>query len=476
MLKSPYRSWLKRSTAPVLSGATLILCSVVVKAATPDPETTYWKTRGNGFVLELHGNDYRMFDTTRLSLLPTEHGSIADGSLLYGDLPAYSLAQLEGMSERIPGLPQAQVTDYIDDPQKLFDIFWTNIDQYYSLFNFLPKNEWHRLYQVYRPQVHPDTTPDELWTLFAQMIKPLNDGHTFLFDFSGKHPGVFSRPPSPSSWMLAALNEYETVIHSYLDASSVEVLGNDNLIAGTIGQQVGYVNILSYSGFSQTSLPLPAPGDVEYSILSQFASEAIDTAPFLVLLDHLMLKFEGTQALIIDLRFNGGGSGELVKALSNRLTARQRLAFTYRIRNGGYEQFDPPVREFLTPQTPAYLHRPVIVLTSNNSESAADLQAMILRELPNVKLIGENTYGIFSEEIPRQIPLRTGGEFQGWLLFTSTQRLYDVHGESFERRGVPPNVEVHPDRDQLAAGHDNMLEAALRFVGPVNVTRSATFR
>ena len=170
------------------------------------------------------------------------------------------------------------------------------------------------------------------------------------------------------------------------------------------------------------------------------------------------------RALVIDLRFNGGGSGDLAVELANRLTERKRLAYTYRVRNGSHEQFEKPVAINLTPKAPAFLGKPVIVLTSNNTMSAGDLAAMVLRDLPQVTLLGETTYGIFSEGIPRQLPVKNAGEFPGWTLTLSTQRLYSARGEFLEQRGVQPKIVLTPDAAALAEGTDNMLEAAVMYL------------
>lgn len=443
---------------------TLAIPSMVYAQARTEG-ATYWKTRGNGFVLERRGADYRLFESTALSLLPIGSGQIRDGMLVYHDVPFISAREFFGMSDRIPCLPHASLTGLTSDSVKLFDLFWTTIDENYAFFHLLPSGEWRRLYARFRPQVQAHTTRDELWTIFATMIRRLNDGHTTLFDFN-RGQAEASRPPSPSHWMMEKRDVYLTTIASYLDSFSLaeNVFAHGNFIAGTIGGKIGYINLLAFDGYGERDLTTPLPGDSLFSVLTLLGGFLDEPAPFSALLDQVLGSFTDLSALVIDLRFNSGGSGDLAVELANRLTRGKRLAYTYRVRNGKHDQFEPPVRVQLTPKAPAFLEKPMIVLMSNNTMSAGDLAAMILRDLPGVVVIGETSYGIFSEGIPRQIPVEVPGEFPGWTLTLSTQRLYSARGEFFEQRGVPPDVHVEPDADALAAGSDNMLEAALELL------------
>jgi C-terminal processing protease CtpA/Prc len=72
--------------------------------------------------------------------------------------------------------------------------------------------------------------------------------------------------------------------------------------------------------------------------------------------------------------------------------------------------------------------------------------------------MGETTFGIFSEGIPRMLP-------NGWTFTLSTQRLYTPTGEFYEQTGIAPDIEVLPDPEELLVGNDNMLAAALAHIG-----------
>jgi C-terminal processing protease CtpA/Prc len=175
-------------------------------------------------------------------------------------------------------------------------------------------------------------------------------------------------------------------------------------------------------------------------------------------MDNLFNDLKDMDALIIDLRFNMGGSGDLVTEFTNRLISERQLAYTYQFRFGeGYNDFDAPVNEYIEPEGVGFRNKPVIVLTSNNTVSAGDAQAMLLKGLPNVTLMGETTFGIFSEAIPRTLP-------NGWMVALSTQKLLSATGECFEQKGIAPDIEISPVSDDLLNGRDNMLDQALNYI------------
>ena len=87
--------------------------------------------------------------------------------------------------------------------------------------------------------------------------------------------------------------------------------------------------------------------------------------------------------------------------------------------------------------------KPVYVLMTDISRSAAESFAMMMDVLPNVKLVGTNTLGILSGMLGKSI-----GDFYTTY---SNQRLVNPDGEYFEVTGVIPDIEikVFPENDVL---------------------------
>jgi C-terminal processing protease CtpA/Prc len=96
----------------------------------------------------------------------------------------------------------------------------------------------------------------------------------------------------------------------------------------------------------------------------------------------------------------------------------------------------------------------VYLLTSRLSISAAESFALAMSTLPNVTLVGEPTNGVLSDMWFAILP-------NGWIATLSNERYLSSDGISYERIGVPPDVEVLISSADLETGNDLIVEAAL---------------
>jgi C-terminal processing protease CtpA/Prc len=254
--------------------------------------------------------------------------------------------------------------------------------------------------------------------------------------------------------MLENLDAYVGALAAVLDGFSLEenVTGNGNILFGTIDNRIGYLNILAFDGYAEVDIEME-----DFSILSMLCGYENDREAFEEVIDDIFSAFSNMEALVIDLRFNMGGSGDLMQEFTNRLVSESRPIYYYQVRYGAHDEFDDPVFVYAEPEGIPFLDRPIVVLTSANTVSAGDCQAMVLKSLPNATVMGETTFGIFSEGIPRSLP-------NGWITTLSTQRLFAPTGEFYEQKGIAPDIEVLPDPEELLAGNDNMLAAALAYI------------
>ena len=112
---------------------------------------------------------------------------------------------------------------------------------------------------------------------------------------------------------------------------------------------------------------------------------------------------------------------------------------------------------YFSPEGVLWGDRPVTVLTSRNTASAAEIAVMALGELPNVTVIGEPTYGIFSNGYPCQLP-------NGWILQLSTEIYTTSTGINYEQQGYPADIALSWSQSALDQGRDPILERALAFL------------
>src|SRR5437763_1196391 len=85
-------------------------------------------------------------------------------------LPAeYGLA----VRHRFCGQPRA------DTPLMNYEVFRQTFAEQYAFFA-LRKMDWRAVDKKVRPQVTPDTKPEELFTILSSMVEPLHDKHIYI--------------------------------------------------------------------------------------------------------------------------------------------------------------------------------------------------------------------------------------------------------------------------------------------------------
>ena len=172
------------------------------------------------------------------------------------------------------------------------------------------------------------------------------------------------------------------------------------------------------------------PGNVGYFELRGFsgAPEAEDA-----IVDALKY-LQYTDAMIFDLRRNGGGSAELVNFLISHFTGRDTLAsLTVSNRSGGEKFTRYTLAEVPGPRRTDV---PVFVLTSGYTASAGEDFAFVLKNLGRAQVIGQATAGAGHNNA-----LLDAG--RGFAVSISFTRVADPKtGAEWERIGVQPNVVV----------------------------------
>jgi len=136
---------------------------------------------------------------------------------------------------------------------------------------------------------------------------------------------------------------------------------------------------------------------VGYMVFNQFLGASSQTE-----LSNTIAKFEtnGVQCLIVDLRYNGGGSVETCEKFCSLLapaSANGKLMYTYKL-NSGLTQYYASQRSSLTTnftKTNSFQPTEIYFIVSGSTASAAELLINNLRPYynGNLFLIGQTTYG-----------------------------------------------------------------------------------
>nr|WP_238345820.1 S41 family peptidase [Luteimonas saliphila] len=177
------------------------------------------------------------------------------------------------------------------------------------------------------------------------------------------------------------------------------------------------------------------PGNVGYLDLRYFADFDFDfdatQPPARQSIDAALQLLAHTDAMVIDLRDNGGGSPAMVGYLASAFVdAGSDIYNTFHSRQG--TESEAPARPYASPRTQV----PLYVLVSGRTGSAAEAFAYTLKNARRATLVGEATAGAANPGRPFRL-------IGGFSVFVSTgSPVSPVTGGNWEGSGVAPDVEV----------------------------------
>jgi hypothetical protein len=347
---------------------------------------------------------------------------------------------------RIGSAPSQCASAIADTPLNNFDVFARTWAEHYGFFD-LRKADWRAITARYRAHVTDRTTPDELFQILRSMIEPFEDAHTRVrAEAIGQNWGGTRKN---ANWLEAAerVRAFDITEQKYI-RGPLRSWCNGQVQYGRLDSGVGYLRLKSFSNYGAE------PGFESGSIALEAAQ------------DSIFADATSWRGLVIDVRINGGGSDPWGLAIASRLAASSYVAYSKQARSDPDDPMrwtDPQPSEVRPSSRPSF-HGPVVELTGIQSVSAAEtFTQALLKRLPRVTRVGENTQGVFSDVLGRRLP-------NGWTFGLPNER-FVTDGKSYDGSGITPDVlvPVFPRAD-LEAGRDGALEKALELlvgtVGP----------
>ena len=260
------------------------------------------------------------------------------------------------------------------------------------------------------------TDPDDLAVELTRRLKPL-DGH-FNVVWEGAASGSTAAPESARDMQPVPPADFEAV-----DRRANYGFRRVERLPGNIG----YID-------------LAFAANIDFKDPKSPAQAAADGALALV---------RGADAVILDLRGNGGGSPAMVGYLVSAFLERGKDVYNVFHSREGTESERPDVA-YPSPM----LTVPLYILTSARTASAAEAIAYTLQTCGRAKIVGERSAGAANPGMMFRTP-------QGFAIFVSTgSPTNPLNGRNWENGGVQPDIETSGER-ALARAQVLALEGIL---------------
>ncbi len=161
-----------------------------------------------------------------------------------------------------------------------------------------------------------------------------------------------------------------------------------------------------------------------------------------------------TVGIIIDVRRNTGGSSEMALDIVSRFIDTRTHVYSLQEKFGNTRT--PLKKVYVKPQGNTQYIKPVVVLTSNTSFSAAETFTLAMKSRSNVTIIGEETNGGFSAPVSSRVTGEIAFEI-------SNQIVLSADGKWYEHQGIPVDMKVaFASKQDRQAKKDSGIDSAIK--------------
>jgi C-terminal processing protease CtpA/Prc len=304
-----------------------------------------------------------------------------------------------------------------NSPTGNFEALWQILDEHYCFFDYKQHEyglDWNEVYHKYKVRVDDKMNEDQLFEVLCNMLSELRDGHvnlTYSMDY-GRY----------WAWQ-------EAYPKNFSDTLERRYLGTDYKIASGLRYRILDDNI----------------GYIRYESFQQPIGEGN--------LDDVLAYLALCRGLIIDIRNNGGGDLTTAELLAARFVHEKTLVGYMQHKTGtGHSDFSDMEPQYLEPSRNIRWHKGVCVLTNRSVFSAANTFAVMMRALPNVKIVGDHTGGGSGMPMSNSLP-------NGWSVRYSACPMYDRDRQQTEF-GIVPDIQVSIGTSE----DDEIIETARKYL------------
>ncbi len=390
---------------------------------------------------------------------------------------------------------------------------WSEVKYNFVNFDLVPELKWDSLYMAALNEVSKTKTTADYYRLLMRTIAQLKDGHTNVYPADQLSAEFYAQPALKTRLVegrVVVLQVYDEALKARGITPGTEVISLNNvpvrdyaeknirpyqsgstphdldvrtyeygLLRGALNDSlvIGFKD----SGGKRFTVPvkrvdfdairkmIPANpafrltwlrGNIAHVELNTFGNDEAAVQ----YIKHFP-EISKADAIIFDVRNNGGGNGSVGFKVLSTLTDKPFLTSSWFTRDyrpahrawgnaegrtGGSNNSYPADGKLL-------YTKPVAVLTSPRTYSAAEDFAIAFDVMDRGKLIGETTGGSTGQPLMFSLP-------GGGIARVCTKRDTYPDGKEFVGVGILPDVPVNPTITDMRKGRDTVLEAAVKLL------------
>lgn len=298
-----------------------------------------------------------------------------------------------------------------------FEALWKIMDARYCFFEYKNIN-WDSIHTVYKSKVRENVDKHDYFELMGKMLAELKDGHVNLYsDFNtSRYWKWFTDYPS---------NFNPDIIYG------LKYLGTD------------------YKSVAGLRYNIIHNGKIGYIYYEDFSSQFSDANMY-----NIFTCFKDCQALIIDVRNNGGGYLSMAERFASYFFEKETITGYISHKNGtGHNDFSVP-EPIKTPSHPKLKWlRPVAVLSNRGSYSATNNFICRMKKAPYAIIVGDVSGGGAGLPLSSELP-------NGWMVRFSASPMFDADMNQTEF-GIRPDVTAALSSADASTGNDSVIETAI---------------
>ena len=285
------------------------------------------------------------------------------------------------------------------EASKSFQVLVEDMDRHYSHFGIKDVN-WKELVERFREKAEQASDTEEFVDVVAEMLAELKDLHVRIQSPGGRQVATYA-----SSYK--SNGDYYGFIHKLKDLRRIGRIG----FVGRTDGAYGFISVTSLSG--------------------AFTDD--------VTLDKLLVPIEelfDAPGIVLDLRWNQGGSEPLAQRIAGMFADKPRVYARSKVRSGpNHDDFSESPKRVLQPRQGETYTRPIVCLIGPGCVSSGEALAQMMKALPHVTLIGQPTRGASGNPASVDLPNGISVSYSRWV-----DMLPD--GTPIEGKGVPPDITV----------------------------------